>query len=256
MAEMADYYPVLARAVSSLSDNNAQARRELYERARTIVIEQLRRRDPRELMPETAQERDALEAAIHKVEMESRAALTPATGRQAQSLPPERRATSAAKPLPRPAAAAAQPKPTASYLAKILQALQPGDAADEKAAKSGHAKARKRDATALRPNKIDRPDDPPIAEPGEMGGMLVSLGTMMLALTYCVAALAFTGVVYFRGSVMVSAGIIGYPILLLMTTAVVCLFVIPPWAYFRRSSASPTIGFLLRAIHSASREAS
>jgi hypothetical protein len=201
-------------------------------------------------MPETAQERAALEAAIRKVETESRAALAPATGRRA-----ERRAASAANPLPRPAAEA-HPKPTASYLAKILQALQPGAVAGEKAAKSDHAKTRKRDATGGRPNKIDLPDGPPIVEPGEMGGMLVSLGTRMLVLTYCVAALAFTGVVYLRGSVMVSAGIIGYPILFLMTAAVVCLFVIPPWAYFRKSSASPTIGFLLRAIHSASREAS
>jgi len=43
---MADYYPVLARAVARLSINNAQARRDIYERAQTIVIAELRRQDP------------------------------------------------------------------------------------------------------------------------------------------------------------------------------------------------------------------
>ena len=57
---MADYYPVLARAVSRLSENNAGTRHELYERARGIVLEELRKRDPEKLAPEQA----ALEAAF------------------------------------------------------------------------------------------------------------------------------------------------------------------------------------------------
>ena len=38
---MADYYPVLAHAVSKLPNNDARTRRDLYEQARGILIEKL-----------------------------------------------------------------------------------------------------------------------------------------------------------------------------------------------------------------------
>ncbi len=66
---MADYYPVLARAVARLPDNNARARQGLYERARAVVLEELRKQDPAKLAPEQAQ----LEAAIRRLEAESSA---------------------------------------------------------------------------------------------------------------------------------------------------------------------------------------
>ena len=68
---MADYYPVLARAVSRLAINDAEARREVYERAQTIVIAELRRQDPRKSAPEIMRELAALETAIRRVEVES-----------------------------------------------------------------------------------------------------------------------------------------------------------------------------------------
>jgi hypothetical protein len=40
---MADYYPVLARAVSSLATNTAQARQKLYEHARSVLHKYLDR---------------------------------------------------------------------------------------------------------------------------------------------------------------------------------------------------------------------
>ncbi len=255
---MADYYPVIARAVLGLSDDTAQARRELYHRARAIVIEQLRRRDPDELMPETAQERAALEAAIRRVEAESQPARTRADSRPQQPGQPDRRAAPSRRPSAQPPhqPAAAQPKTAVNYLAKILHALQPSEAVRPAPPKPARGKPNETgDAVAVQPKATADDLDPPQPEDGgELGGMLHSLGTMMLALTYCVAALACIGVVYFRGSVMIAAGIIGYPVFLLMVAVVLGLFVVAPWAFFRKTSILPTIGFLLRAIHSASRQ--
>jgi hypothetical protein len=71
---MADYYPVLSRAVSSLANNNAPARHELYERVRTMIVEQLLGQDPPKSALEIMRERGALDTAIRKVEVESRSA--------------------------------------------------------------------------------------------------------------------------------------------------------------------------------------
>jgi hypothetical protein len=69
---MADYYPILARAVSRLATDNAQARQELYEHARTVQAAKLRRYDPQFSAPETINERIAFEAAILRLEAEMR----------------------------------------------------------------------------------------------------------------------------------------------------------------------------------------
>ena len=65
----ADYYSILARAVSRVPTNNAQARQELYQRARTILLAQLGRQEISELG--AVGERVILETAILKVEAEA-----------------------------------------------------------------------------------------------------------------------------------------------------------------------------------------
>jgi hypothetical protein len=69
---MADYYPILARAVSSLAINNAEARQEVFDRARTVLAEELGRQNPRKSALEISRERAALETAIRRVEAEWR----------------------------------------------------------------------------------------------------------------------------------------------------------------------------------------
>jgi hypothetical protein len=69
---MADYYSVIARAVSRLPSKTDKARHAIYERARTVLHENLRTHDPSLSPPELATEQFALEAAISRLESELR----------------------------------------------------------------------------------------------------------------------------------------------------------------------------------------
>jgi hypothetical protein len=68
---MADYYPLIAKAVSGLDKSTAEARRALYDRARTALLAQLRGVEPALSEPDITRERLALEEAIRKVEAEA-----------------------------------------------------------------------------------------------------------------------------------------------------------------------------------------
>ena len=68
---MADYYPLIARAVAGLEKSTGEARRALYERARTALVTQLRGVTPTLSESDITRERLALEEAIRKVEAES-----------------------------------------------------------------------------------------------------------------------------------------------------------------------------------------
>jgi len=67
---MADYYSVLARAVVDLETSDVATRQELYERARSIIVAELRRQNPRISALTITREQAALEAAIRRVETE------------------------------------------------------------------------------------------------------------------------------------------------------------------------------------------
>ncbi|WP_204271369.1 hypothetical protein, partial [Citrobacter freundii] len=69
---MADYYPLIARAVAGLDANSTgEQRRALYERARSALIAQLRGVQPPLSESEITRERLTLEEAIRKVEQEA-----------------------------------------------------------------------------------------------------------------------------------------------------------------------------------------
>jgi hypothetical protein len=68
---MADYYPLIARAVAGLQKNTGDARRALYERAREALVAQLRGVTPALDESDVTRERLSLEEAIRKVEGES-----------------------------------------------------------------------------------------------------------------------------------------------------------------------------------------
>ncbi|MCK1637365.1 hypothetical protein IVA95_07140 [Bradyrhizobium sp. 157] len=115
---MADYYPLIARAIAGLDPNApGESRRALYERARTALIAQLRSVQPPLSESEITRERLSLEEAVRKVESEAaqraREASRPGGGgaarggdafRRANARPAEAASASAAPPpgAPRP----------------------------------------------------------------------------------------------------------------------------------------------------------
>ena len=87
---MADYYPLIAKAVTGLEKSTGEARRAVYERARTALVGQLRGMTPPLSESEITRERLALEEAIRKVEAE--AARRMRTEPKTEAKPPSRRA--------------------------------------------------------------------------------------------------------------------------------------------------------------------
>src|SRR3954463_5120912 len=68
---MADYYPLIARAIAALDANaSGGPRREVYERARAALIAQLRGFDPPLSEADITHHRLSLEEAVRKVESE------------------------------------------------------------------------------------------------------------------------------------------------------------------------------------------
>src|SRR5262245_24709595 len=90
---MADYFPLLVRAVSALRPNTKEQRHALYDRARKTLGEKLR--DPTFSQADLKAESEALEAAIQRVEMDAM-----------------RRASPPPRPKPRPKA---HPAPSPGY---------------------------------------------------------------------------------------------------------------------------------------------
>jgi hypothetical protein len=86
---MADYYPLIAKAVSSLAANTPEARQNIYERARTALTRQLASLDPPPAGDIIDREINALEAVIKRIESENAGAkAVPAAMPAAPSSPP------------------------------------------------------------------------------------------------------------------------------------------------------------------------
>ncbi|MCJ2035269.1 histidine kinase [Methylobacterium sp. J-068] len=138
---MADYYPLLARALDAMPDRSPALRQAVYERARGALIGQLRSLDPPLSEDDIDLERNALEAAILRLEQDHRAPeptppppeapppepapFVPHPANDTTDLPepsrPEVRAPEATPPevtSPEPAALAPEPVPTEASLPK------------------------------------------------------------------------------------------------------------------------------------------
>jgi hypothetical protein len=241
---VADYYPILARAVAGFPPKDAVARRDLYARARTIVIEQLRERGLQDTAPEAIREQAALDAAIRKVEAESRPVQTRTNGKPPTPSPLAQRATIGDAPD--------GVKDTARTLSKILQAVQPDDTTE--------TVPRQPDRKRINAVPVAMPSGQSRAGAGriataDLGGAFGSLRTLLFATAYIVAALAFIGVTYIRCLVWLYQGVIGYPILLAVMTVTLGLFIGPPVMIYRKTATWANPGFLSRLIYPALRRA-
>src|ERR1700746_1993778 len=110
---MADYYPLIARAVAGLEKNTGETRRALYDRARAALVAQLRSVTPALSESDVTRERLALEEAVRKVEAESvrRARLDGRPELKSNVKPPEMPRWEAPRPAPAPTSAPAD-RPT------------------------------------------------------------------------------------------------------------------------------------------------
>lgn len=99
---MADFHPILARAIAGLTDKSPEARRAVYDRARAALLAQLRSLDPPLSEADITRERLSLDEAVSRIEAEI--ALAEAIE---PSLPP----LTLDEPPPAPARAQPEPKP-------------------------------------------------------------------------------------------------------------------------------------------------
>src|SRR3984957_3473355 len=121
---MTDYQPLIARAIEGLGKSTGEARRGLYERARSALVTQLRSVEPALSEPEITRERLSLEEAIRKVEADaarkSRMEARAEPRFEPRPLkPPSRPAPAAMQaPAPPPPAVPAPPRPPAPPVAE------------------------------------------------------------------------------------------------------------------------------------------
>src|SRR5580693_6587240 len=104
---MTDYQPLIARAIEGLGKSTGEARRALYERARSALVTQLRAVEPALSESEITRERLSLEEAIRKVEADaarkSRIEARTEPRFEPRPLRPPSRPAPAAMPAPAPA---------------------------------------------------------------------------------------------------------------------------------------------------------
>jgi hypothetical protein len=111
---MADYYPLIARAIAGLDPSApGESRRALYERARAALIAQLRSVEPPLSESEITRERLSLEEAVRKVESEAAQRARDASRGTGDPARTPSRASAALRANARPGTRPAEPAPAA-----------------------------------------------------------------------------------------------------------------------------------------------
>jgi hypothetical protein len=159
---MADYYPLIARAIAGLDPSApGESRRALYERARSALIAQLRSVQPPLSESEITRERLALEEAVRKVESEAaqRAREASRANSGARSGEGMRRANARSAE----AASAPPPPPTPAASAPRSRAGSPPLSRNDRPPLGQDEQQEKPDQQ--RPSRNGRPQPPPMSQP-------------------------------------------------------------------------------------------
>ncbi|MGQ3279727.1 MAG: hypothetical protein ACT6WE_24700, partial [Shinella sp.] len=152
---MADFVAVIRRAVDGLSDNNAEMRQKVYEKARGAVRRQLESMNPRPSDDLVKRQLDKLEAAIGDVEEE-----------HVEALPVEEPAPEPVEDLaPEPIEEAVQPEPVVE---ETTAAAEPEAEVAEVEPEAEPAEAeREAEPAEAEPEQHAEPVEQPVAEPVE-----------------------------------------------------------------------------------------
>ncbi|PZR95380.1 MAG: histidine kinase [Stutzerimonas stutzeri] len=134
---MADFHPILARAIAGLTDKSPEARRAVYDRARTALLAQLRSLDPPLSEADITRERLSLDEAVSRIEAEI--ALAEAIEPSLPPLPLD-------EPAPAPAAPLARTEP------------KPRPALSQETPRFEERTASHEDAQPIRPRVAPRPE--------------------------------------------------------------------------------------------------
>jgi hypothetical protein len=159
---MADYYPLISRAVAGLEKNNGENRRALYERARAALLAQLRGVTPALNESDITRERLALEESIRKVEAEAaRQFVEPSRQPPAPKIRPAAAEPRSAEPRPEPRPAEARMPEVRSREATAREAADPAAAPPRRYVnppRPAAAEARQDTARGLRSPQPQMPD--------------------------------------------------------------------------------------------------
>ncbi len=124
---MAEYYPLLAKAIAGLPNSTPETRRAVYERARKALLGQLQNLQPPVPPADLARETESLDAAVARLEAELSGVAPPTPQPPAPQPPVQPSATqppvTPARPAPRPftppprPASATRPANASRYIA-------------------------------------------------------------------------------------------------------------------------------------------
>ena len=166
---MADYYPLIARAIAGLDPSApGESRRALYERARSALIAQLRGVEPPLTESEITRERLSLEEAVRKVESEAAARARELSRADGKPRPGDAFRTGRANARPGETRTGETPA-VATPPARGRQPITPAPRderrqdekrADDKRAEDKRAEERRPDERPLRNLRVDPPPIP------------------------------------------------------------------------------------------------